>query len=527
MSVPGVTLFHFMSSIRKLPFIVILAFVLALSTVSIGLAGSNLQPNGQAVLCVEGTVIDRQENALGAGWRIVATSLDDPNNTQEAVTDGQGYFRFEGNNGLTPGGWNFTIDLNGAPQPGYTEVTPASFDVVLQSDMSGCGIIRFKLQRLVRVVVIKIDQDHNRLPNWTIRAIPLAGTWAESQSAVTDGNGEAIFMLPSGNWRFEEEGPSGVMYTPLVPNVPYQDLTVEYQPDGYIIRFKNMLDDPEPLGCIIVNKNDQFVREDGTVETFGLTGWHIQIKRADGVVVAEGATDALGTIRFDNLPLGPYTVEEETRDGWVPLNNTTSIPITLTDSQCQEITFTNVQRHEDPFYCIEGRKVDENGKVGLPGFKITARPLDAGGYQPDPVFTDGFGQYRFDLPSNDYRIPKAFYEVCEELQDGWINVTPTCYETQIWPEGNMCEHVPDFVNRQVRSGVSAPVHSSSGTSQLPHTTPSSKSGCRYEHVVKAGESLYGIGAQYGVSPEDMLHANPFVHRQRHHYLYVGQTICIP
>jgi hypothetical protein len=287
------------------------------------------------------------------------------------------------------------------------------------------------------------------------------------------------------------------------------------------------VDVPGERGCIIVYKNDRFENEDGSFETFGLSGWHIQVKRANGSIAAEGKTDAEGTIRFNNLPFGPYTVVEETRSGWEPLTPT-SVAITLTDTQCREITFTNIQSEEDNRYCIEGRKVDYNGRVGLPGFRITARPLDAGGASPidengnaiDSVVTDGFGMYRFYLPSNDYRVPNSYYEVCEELQEGWINVSARCYRVQIWPEGGMCEEVPDFVNRQTSSKGYSP-------STSYNSSYASSGSCQTRHVVQAGEALYAIGNRYGVSPQAMLNANPFVRHQKNQYVYVGQTLCIP
>jgi hypothetical protein len=45
--------------------------------------------------------------------------------------------------------------------------------------------------------------------------------------------------------------------------------------------------------------------------------------------------------------------------------------------------------------------------------------------------------------------------------------------------------------------------------------------------VKAGEGLYDIGAQYKVSPQAMLDANPDVRKGDQLWVYVGQRICIP
>jgi len=514
---------HSLSFSRKLLIILSAMLVVSLSIASVSLAGENLQGNGEGTLCVEGSVIDWQEQALGAGWVIAALPAEDPTLAQEAVTDANGQFRFDG---LIPGLWLFAIDTGeGAPLPGYSGVTPEEFQATLEPDLEGCGMIRFKLEQLVTVIVIKINELHERLAGWTIRAIPGTGnTHATTQETVTDAEGQAVFELRPGNWIFEEIAPAGVTFTPIVPTDTTQELNAVYRAEGYLIRFKNRIEE-DPRGCIIVNKNDQFATEDGSFETFGLADWHIQVQRADGTIAAEGRTDAEGTIQFTNLPLGPYTVVEETRDGWAPVTPT-EIAITLADEECRVLTFVNEQVPDDERFCIEGRKIDQNGGVGLPGFRITARPLDAGGALPtdaegnvvDGVTTDGFGMYRFYLPSNDYRVPGSFYEVCEELQDGWINVSSTCHRVQIWPEGGMCEEVPDFVNRQ---------EGSTSSTRHPATHSGFSGTCRIEHTVQRGESLYGIGNRYGVSPQAMLDANPFVRRQKHQYVYTGQTICVP
>ena len=77
---------------------------------------------------------------------------------------------------------------------------PASFDVDLDYSQSDCYQIRFKLRRVVTVIVVKIDENHNRLTDWEIKAAPAADNlFAVSQEATTDANGEAVFRLSEGN----------------------------------------------------------------------------------------------------------------------------------------------------------------------------------------------------------------------------------------------------------------------------------------------------------------------------------------
>ena len=111
------------------------------------------------------------------------------------------------------------------------------------------------------------------------------------------------------------------------------------------------------------------------------------------------------------------------------------------------IVFYNQQDNNG--YCIEGRKIDANGGYGIPDWKIKIKPLADGGYDPDDVFTDGLGKFRFDFPKNDYRIPGAKYEICEDDVDGWLPHTATCQTVQLpeWP--GACVQMDDFVNQQV------------------------------------------------------------------------------
>ena len=193
---------------------------------------------------------------------------------------------------------------------------------------------------------------------------------------------------------------------------------------------------------------------------------------------------------------------------------------------------------------------------------ITAKPVAAGGYEPKPVKTDGFGYYRFDFPDEDYRIPGAFYDICEDhIRPGWEAVGDTCHRIELWEQPGLCEPVPDFVNKQTTYTpvfppiVTPPPPKMMATPPAPTAVPTTaptallkavpvvaptavptaaqqemhtqKTGCRATHVVRRGEGLFQIGRKFGVAKQQILNANPWVRNQRHWYLYVGQKICIP
>jgi hypothetical protein len=525
-------------------------------------------------ICVEGTVIDWQEEPLTEGWIVFPTAPDGTSiagKGPELDDDGNetNMFSFDSDkDGLYPGEWTFTIDYSGlignweSVEP-YTD----SFTVELEGNGHECVQIRFKLREVVVVEVYKIDSHHKLLDDWEITAEPAHGNYfASTQTEVTgDGEyvnpegttvdfttGQAVFLLTPGDWVFYEAPPDDADYDayPIIPDNARQELTVESAEDAeegeqpYIIRFKNELKQT----CIEVTKTDlpPDVPENGDGEYFlkgaNLAGWEISVLRADGSEATFGYTDALGKVTFNDLPPGPYTVVEESRPGWEAEGPDEYDVDVIYSSECSLVHFVN--RQVPIVYTIKGSKLDANGHFGVPGWEITIRPTEKSGYVPPvPVdgqtgdslctsedsegpsptlsctFTDGTGEYEFELPADDYRVPGSSYEICEEELDGWLPHTPICYTVHIpYKPGEI--HVPDFVNQQVG-------HTESGKPNGPHTDSSSSSYCSYDHYVKPGESLFGIGSAYGVSPQAMLNANSWVRDRHNYYLKPGDVVCIP
>ncbi len=489
-----------------------LVLVLVLALGGTALAGEN-RPAQEPIpldrLCVRGAVIDHEERP-STGWTITAMAYDasgmlDPTTARKVETDVHGTFIFDN---LPPGLWNFTISA----REGWEPVTADSFDVPIAYGNRDCQVIRFKMRRVVIVRVLKIDTDHNPLAGWTIRARPGPGNFfALPKEAVTGEDGIATFSLSPGMWIFTEVAPEGVVFDPVAPATGVQSLDVQ-PPGPYLLRFKNRLL-PEDRGCIEVIKRD-IPPEGSNQAPFGLPDWYIFVLRTDGSLAAEGFTDALGRIVFTDLPLGPYTVHEGAPpEGWEPAAPT-SYQVVLTGPKCVQVEFYN--RQSEPAFCIEGRKVDTNGRVGLPGWEITATPREPGGYTPPPVYTDGTGRFRIDFPMNDYRIPGATYQVCEVVPDGWLPQGPTCQWVTLPEQPGACVRLEqDFENQQV------------GRQPVDPPDPPAPPGCSAVHVVRAGEGLFAIGRMYGKSPQEMLSANPWVRKQYRWYLYRGQRVCIP
>ena len=501
--------------------------------------------------CVEGSVINHEEEPLTDGWNIVARPLGpdgvpNPDSSILQVSDEDGEFTFDD---LGPGTWEFLIEL----KDGWEGVTPESFTVTLEYGEKECIEVRFKLRRVIEVVVQKVDDLYVPLEGWTIRAEPGEDNhFAIAHEEKTNSNGVATFYLTPGNWVFSEKAPEDTHYYPIIPDSGVSYLEVE-PPGPYYLTFKNRI---KFKGCIEVVKYDR----PPNGRPIPIPGWEIKVKRMDWSVADEGYTDAQGIIEFEDLPLGPYVVVEEERPGWEPISPM-KVEVQLTDNRCVRVVFEN--RQVPPSFCIEGYKIDTNDEVGIPGWKITAEPLDKGGYKPDipdepengktadttdpavtednggnhenkdepkndnpwAVYTDGEGLYRFDFPYNDYRIPGSRYKVCEEQRDGWLPHTATCYTVILPQYPGECVDVPDFENQQVGHGEDDNgYHNGDGKG---NHEGEGYGYCREHHSVKRGESLYGIGSRYGVSPSAMVKANPWVRERVHYYLYVGDNVCIP
>lgn len=483
-------------------------------------------------LCIEGTIINFDEELVTNDylWQVTATAID-PAGASVLTDVDEGEFKFEG---LTPGLWSLTVTR---PSLDWEFVAPytETFEVTLDYGQDTCAQVRFKVKRPIDVWVYKIDDNHGRLEGWTIRAEPADYNWfASPVEAKTDADGLATFRLTEGKWIFTEKAPNGQHYTAVMPSDGRQEVDIQWDEawdNGEVgkitLRFKNRLDFK---GCIEVTKVD-VPPEGDALGAFGLPDWKITIKRPNGSVAASGYTDAMGEIKFSSLPYGPYIVEEESRLGWEPVGPSSykvdvSQPGTGDNAVCEEVNFFN--RQSPPGFCIDGRKIDANGHVGIPDWLITATPVYKGAYPNEDIdgfdkleaTTDGEGKYRFTFPDDDYRIPSAAYKVCEEKRDGWLPHTSTCQTVYLPSKPGACVKAWDFVNQQVGHSESVYYGGSSSSS-------SSGSGCSTTHTVVAGESLFGIGNAYGVSGSEMLAANPWVYNRPNHYLYVGDQVCIP
>ncbi|MBI4785563.1 MAG: hypothetical protein HY782_00735 [Chloroflexi bacterium] len=133
------------------------------------------------------------------------------------------------------------------------------------------------------------------------------------------------------------------------------------------------------------------------------------------------ATGADGSIKWDIIPTGTYTVTETdgTAAGWILTTPPNPKIVDIHAGETVTVTFGNQAQ-----YWITGTKTNEQG-TGLSGWTIHAQ-----GQNPStPVLTtmtDAQGRYRFDtITSPVLTVPPSDWTVWEDLQSGWTPISPT------------------------------------------------------------------------------------------------------
>jgi len=567
-----------------------LSMLIATGVVAFAQDGIGARASQLGVFCVKGSVIDHDEMGL-KDFEVTAngpagehfSDLSDSNGYFDFLNLSQGQWTFaitlkDAYTMVVPYVQSLTVTMD----YGKTDCTKIRFKIAQK-----VPVIVTKIDEnhnLLDDWLITAAPGKN---NWF--AYPSTEKTGDTDSKKQFATGTAVFNLTTGDWIFSEappaqtkDVPDPIHFRPIVPNTGTQGLKVVCTLDGtgnacvpVEVRFKNLIKN----ACIDAFKFDRFVStgEVPITTTTGLANWKITVKRIDNTVVASGLTDATGRVRFINLLPGKYKVVEEVQPGWVvdpidPAYQTVYIvDVSNGSDNCSEVQFQNIQQNQ---FCIEGIKFDSFGGVGLPGWQVSATPLKKGGFPAvgvDPTFrtaspvnsdfadlgiydgkivtqTNDLGKFKFVFPENDYRIPGAGYKICEQTQDGWLAHNPLCETVYLPKRPGACAVAKSFENQQVGhwDTVIAGKNAPSPNSMLPGTPGivnagqggyghdgggwghgSSGAGCSTTYSVQAGDSLYGIGAMYGVSAHAMLAANPWVYGRPNYYVFTGDTVCIP
>jgi len=387
---------------------------------------------GQGTNCIDGNIIDVYEAPQGGdGWIITIESSTAPGVILDQVpADLTGSFHLPsiGKNPLGAG--TYIVSL--IPPAGWQPFTPIKFTVTLNGSTEIlCAHVRFKVEALVNLVVTKLDQGGYfgtdkmvGIPGWTITATPIDIPNAVTQTAVTDGLGNAYFLdMPPGIWQIEEEQKVGWELSP-----------------GYVNPQVITLVSPRVAGDtqLLTFVNQQVYDSKITVEkkdTLGnpLPGWTFTLTNVDAIQPPRtGITDITGLYTFQGLLPGKWSVAETTQPPWWRIVSPNPQEVTLSDPGIeQKVTFVN-----EALGCVDGYKINHL-ETALPGWTIKAHKV-SGEDADQTVVTDINGYFQFYLSLGTWTIS-------EVMQDGWSAVTPSEFSVPV-TQPFLCENVR-FKNR--------------------------------------------------------------------------------
>jgi LysM repeat protein len=371
---------------------------------------------GQGGTCISGYLIDSYHKQLGAGWEITVTPNEGA--SQTTTTDGDGKFSFQ----ELPGG-TYMVELKVAE--GWRPFTPTQFPVTLSGVGDDCAVVRFKLEALPCIKVVKVDANGEvdgepmGIPGWNF----MATQGSNSIQAVTDGQGLAYFYnLTPGEWTVMEEEKTGWRPADGYGSSLKLNLVAPEVPGTCVVALfvNEQVDD----ACVIVQKID--------IAGAPVEGWQVDIARDDGTQApASGETDETGQVTFNHLALGNWTVTEETREWWRPMGETVARVSLDRPGFCQVVKFIN-----EPLGCVDGYKINHL-EQGLPGWQINVRNEDTG--ETFSTVTDENGYFYF------HTLSLGSWVISEDLQPGWEPVTSPEFTVKV-TQPFQCETVR-FKNR--------------------------------------------------------------------------------
>ena len=164
----------------------------------------------------------------------------------------------------------------------------------------------------------------------------------------------------------------------------------------------------------------------------GLAGWTINLYNAAKDKIATTTTNATGRYQFCDLTPGEYTVCEEVKTGWTNIT-ATCIDVVLTCENSLDNDFRNT-----PLLCIKGRNINDCNGSGLAGWTINL--YNETQSKIATTTTNATGGYLF------CGLVPGEYTVCEEVKDGWMNVSDPCIDIVLTCDDSMGN---DFGNQKL------------------------------------------------------------------------------
>lgn len=190
----------------------------------------------------------------------------------------------------------------------------------------------------------------------------------------------------------------------------------------------------EALPCLKVTKTDQDGQM-GLNNPVALADWAITV--SSGSAKETKRTDSNGIVEFRYLTPGIWSVEEETKLGWIPADGQIS-SVELTSPHqpytCQQVVLVNQQLHTS---CIAVRKLDDRGNP-LAAWQMRLDRKD-GTRKSEEALTNNEGYAFFtDLELGEW-------VVTETLQSGYRPVTPVSQAMNLEQPAVLCPLLT-FVN---------------------------------------------------------------------------------
>ncbi|MDD1713063.1 MAG: hypothetical protein LUQ69_07865, partial [Methanoregulaceae archaeon] len=366
-----------------------------------------------------------QNNGPQPGWVITVK-----NATGDVVgsttTNADGYWQFCG---LIQGIYNVSETM----QDGWEAVDPASgYQEATLVDQSVTHV-NFTNKRSLCLSGYKLDQNNGPLSGWLITVKNATGSVAGIATTNDDGYWQVCGLI-QGTYNVSETMQDN--WVAVDPASGYQDATLVDQSVTHV-NFTN-----KRSLCMSGYKLDQ--------NNGPLSGWLITVENETGSVVGSDTTDETGFWQVCGLIQGTYNVSETLQDGWEAIDPASGYQdATLVDQNRTNVNFTNKQKR----FCIDGYKLDQTG-LALEDWNITVTD-ESGESVTVPTDEDGFYQVCDLLPGD--------YTVCEELQRGWMNVTPLCVDVEL-TDTNI--HGINFTNELVNGSVIGWVSSHCNTGSL-------------------------------------------------------------
>lgn len=380
---------------------------------------------------ISGYKLDHEGYGL-ADWVMILSN--ETAEVTDTMTDESGFYRFTG---LPFGTYTVTEVL----QIGYTNITPLSQDnLVIDEEQMDITDVNFTNRAIGNISGYKLDDLGNPLAGWTINLYDDIGL-IRMYLTGSDGYYQFIY-LPFGAYEVDETLQPGWILIDPEGGYYAVDIT-EANTTFENLNFTNQ----KECGNISGYKLD--------IEGIGISGWEMTLSN-ETAVFAETGTDEEGFYIFTFVPFGTYSVTEELREGYFNITPLSQGNLII-DEENRDIIDVNFINNPTS---ISGYKLDNATGLGIPGWEIV---LFNESSEIAETITDEYGFYVFS------GVPFGTYTVEEELETGWMNVTPLSVGNLTLNETNPVIGDVNFINERMTGSINgwAGSHCNIGSLRVP------------------------------------------------------------